>query len=222
MANAEVTPPCRVLLVDDHQVMRDGLRLLLQREPGLTVVGEAGDGRTALEQVTRLLPDVVVLDVGLPDMNGLDLARQALQQAPALRLVVLSAEVDPHLLDRALAAGASAYVPKADSADELLEALRTVAVGGTYLSPELAALLVPRYKRLLVAETARPETQLSDREREVVRFIAAGRNTKEIAGELNLSVKTIETHRLRLMAKLRLHSVAELTKYALREGLTSL
>ena len=174
MANAEVTPPCRVLLVDDHQVMRDGLRLLLQREPGLTVVGEAGDGRTALEQVTRLLPDVVVLDVGLPDMNGLDWARQALQQAPALRLVVLSAEVDPHLLDRALAAGASAYVPKADSADELLEALRTVAVGGTYLSPELAALLVPRYKRLLVAETARPETQLSDREREVVRFIAAG------------------------------------------------
>jgi two-component system, NarL family, response regulator LiaR len=214
--------PCRILLVDDHPIMREGLRLLIQQESRFAVQGEASTGRAALEAVTRLLPDVVVLDLGLPDMHGLDVARQILRVAPNTKLVVLSARGDTQLLDEALEVGVTAYVLKGDASQQLIEAIRMAADGKTYLCAELASLMVPRYKRLLAAGRTHAEPALSERERQVLQYLAEGHSTKEIALQLKISTKTIETHRSHLMDKLNRHNIAELTKYAIRHGITSL
>jgi len=212
----------RVLLADDHKIMREGLRSLLAATPGVEVVGEAGDGRTAVQLVLKLMPDVVVMDIGMPDLNGVDATRQIKTRAPRTKVIALSLHSDERFIAGMFKAGASGYLLKDGAFEELAHAIRTVAAGHTYLCPRIARTVVKDYLRDAQTAADSGGHALSDREREVLQLIAEGRNTKEIAGRLDVSVKTIETHRTRIMERLGVHSVAELTKYAVREGLTSL
>lgn len=216
------SPPIHVVLVDDHQIMREGLRHLLLEEPGLTIAGEAGDGRTALELVEKLQPDLVVMDLGLPDGGGLDFARQIRSRWPAIKVIILSSLLERKYLDEAISAGISGYVLKGNASSELLRAIRAALKNETYLCAEACATLLGGYKEFLSAVDRMNLSSLTERETHVLKLIADGHNTKQVADELGLSVKTVESHRLRLMTKLNLHSVAELTKYAIRKGLTSL
>lgn len=215
-------PPIRIVLVDDHQIMREGLRQLLTREPGLEVSGEAGDGQTALELVERLQPEVVVMDLGLPDGDGLVFSRQIRTRWPVIKVIILSSLLERRYLDEAIGAGISGYVLKSAAASELIRAIHAALKDETYLCAEASAALIGGYKEFLAALDQMNLSALTDREVEVLKMIAAGRNTKEIARDLGLSVKTVESRRLRIMSKLNLHSVAELTKYAIRKGLASL
>ena len=190
-------------------------------DPALRVVGEASDGRAALQQVETLTPDVIVMDIGLPDADGVELSQKILQRWPAIRVIILSAVADQEHLDMAMEAGVAGYVLKVNAVDDLVRAIRAVRRNETYLSPEVSSVLVAGYKRLRDARHTEEESALTDRERQVLRLIAEGRNTKEIAADLSLSVKTVETHRSHLMDKLHLHSIAELTKYAIRMGYTA-
>jgi len=207
----------KVILVDDHEILRTGLRALLQRERDLVVVGEASDGRKAVEMVRTLSPDVVVMDLTMPHMNGIDATRQALAAAPNVKVVGLSASGDDRAVVEMLRAGAMGHVSKTAAADELIIAIRTVLQGSFYFSSEIVARIAT--DRGGQAHSA--FDTLSPREREVLQLIAEGKATKEVAAMLHVSIKTAETHRRNLMDKLHVDSVAELTKYAIREGLTS-
>lgn len=211
----------RVLIVDDHKIMRDGLRLMLGQHSDLLVVGEAGDRKTALELTAQTRPKVIVMDIGLPDADGVDLSREILEHWPDIRIVILSAVADQEHLDQAMEVGVSGYLLKVNASEDLVRAIRTVNVNETYLSPEVSAVLLTGYRRLRYTRRVEDQAALSERELQVLKLVADGRNTKEIAAELSLSVKTVETHRARLMTKLGLHSVAELTKYAIRMGYTA-
>jgi DNA-binding NarL/FixJ family response regulator len=213
--------PTRLLLVDDHQLVREGLRLTLGREPDLAIAGEAGDGQAALERTALLDPDVILMDISLPDADGVDLSREILQRWPRIRIVVLSAVADSEHLDRAIEAGVAGYVLKVNATDDLVRAIRAVQRGDTFLSPEVSAVLVNGYRRLRESRQTEDAPALTEREAQVLTRIADGRNTKEIAAEIDLSVKTVETHRTRIMNKLGRHSIAELTKYAIRHGYSS-
>jgi DNA-binding NarL/FixJ family response regulator len=210
----------RILIADDHQLMREGLRGLLEGEPDMEVVGETESGREVLDLIQKLSPDVVIMDVAMPDLNGVDATRKVTKTAPAIRVLALSMHTDKRFVAGMLNAGASGYVPKDCAFAELARAVRTVAAGKVYLSPAIAGLVAEEFASRAVKEA--PASPLTSREREVLQLLAEGRATKEIAGCLRLSVKTVETHRRQMMEKLDLHSVAELTKYAVREGLTSL
>lgn len=211
----------RILLVDDHQIMREGLRMTLNQVADFEVAGEAGDAKNALHQAGHLHPDVAVVDIGLPDCDGVDLARELLQRFSRLKVVVLSAVADQEHLDGAMEVGVSGYLLKTNASEELVRAIRAARRNETYLSPEVSSVLLTGYKRLRESRRVENASDLSEREREVLKLIADGRNTKEIAAQLSLSVKTVETHRTRIMDKLNLHSVAELTKYAIRLGYTT-
>lgn len=212
----------RVLIADDHQMFRQGLRLLLESQPDVEVVGEAGDGRTAVQMAAGRSPDLVVMDVSMPDLNGIDATRQILASAPAgktPKVIALSAHSDQHLAEQMLAAGATGYVLKHSAFPEMMEALSAVLSGKVYLSPTLPNA---SQKTASVANDAAATNKLSPREREILQLLAEGKAMKEIASVLNVSIKTVETHRRTMMGKLGLYSVAELTKYAIREGVTSL
>src|ERR1700675_1226159 len=206
----------RVLIVDDHAVVRAGLRLLLEAEDGLDPVGEAGTARDAVFQARATKPDVILLDVVMPDQSGLDVLPTLLHEHPEVRVLVLSMQDDPQYVRQAFSAGASGYVLKEAADTEVVSAIREVAKGGSYVPPPLGA-------RLVAAESAEArraeEDPLSDREREVLRLLALGHTNQEIAKELYISVRTAETHRAHIMQKLRLSSRAELVRYALDEGL---
>jgi len=207
-------------LVDDHQLLRAGLRTLLSKERDLEIVAEASDGREAVKLVAKHSPDVVVMDIGMPNLNGIEATRQIREIAPRTRVVALSMHSGAQFVSRMLEAGASAYLLKDSAHEELLHAVRAVTAGQVYLSPAITGVVVDDYVRRAGTTNARPV--LTPREREVAQLLAEGRSTKEIAGQLFLSVKTIETHRQHIMEKLNISSIAELTKYAIREGLTEL
>jgi len=213
-----------VVIVDDHRMFRSGLRALLHAESGIVVVGEARDGREALDLVRALRPDVVVMDLQLPILNGIDTTRQAIAAEPGLKVVAVSANTDDRSATEMRRAGALAYVDKGSAFEELVTAIRSVVAGRTYYSPSILAPMIedatgaPDGDRW---DVDAPCGRLSPREREVVQLIAEGKSTKEVARCLGVSVKTAETHRRNLMEKLHLDSIAELTKYAIREGLTS-
>ncbi len=206
----------RVLIVDDHAVVRKGLRLILEAEDDLEPVGEAGSAREAIFQARSLEPDVILLDVVMPERSGLDALPQLKHEHPGVKVVVLSMQDDPQYVREAFAAGASGYVLKEAADAELVAAVREVARGGRYVHPELGARLVAAE-----AEAARraEEDPLSEREREVLRLLALGYTNKEIAKRLYISVRTAETHRSHIMQKLRLQTRAELVQYALAQGL---
>lgn len=212
----------RILLADDHRMFRDGLRSLLAGRPDLEIVGEAEDGPATLELAAQSHPDIVILDLAMPRLHGLQVARRLAADRPEAKVIVLSMHSDRRFVIEALRAGAAAYVLKEAGFAELVRVIEEVRAGRIYLSPAVAELVIRDYVRLAASEADRALTVLSPREREVMQRIAAGLATKEIAAELGVSVKTVESHRKQIMDKLGIHSVAELTKYAIREGLTPL
>jgi len=206
----------RVLIVDDHAVVRAGLRLLLDAQDDLEAAGEAGSAREAVFKARELQPDVILMDVTMPDGSGLDAIPELLHEHPETKILMLSMQDDPQYVRQAFASGASGYVLKEAADTEVVSAVREVARGGRYVHPELGA-------RLVAADSAErkraEEDPLSDREREVLRMLALGHTNQEIAQELFISVRTVETHRAHVMQKLRLTSRAELVRYALQQGL---
>lgn len=212
----------RVLLVDDHRMVRDGLRAILSREERIEVVGEAGDGREAIEAVRRDPPDVVVMDVGLPGMNGIEATRQIREEHPDVAVIALSTYSDRRYVENMLRAGARGYVLKKAAADELVRAVEAVRNGHCYTSPEVTSHVVESSLRPEVGGRSSAYTLLGRREREVLQLLAEGRTSPQIAALLSISARTVEAHRRNIMRKLDLRTIAELTKYAVREGLTSL
>ncbi len=208
----------RVFLADDHAVVREGLKALINAQADMEVTGEAGDGQGACEQVPPLQPDVVVLDVSMPGMSGAQAAEQLRKVCPEVKVLALTVHEDKGYLRQLLQAGAAGYVLKRAAAEELIRAIRTVARGGVYLDPTLAAKVVGGFVRRPLGNGSAKEGELSDREGEVVRLVAAGHSNKEIAGQLELSVKTVETYKARSLEKLGLHSRADLVRYARQRG----
>jgi DNA-binding NarL/FixJ family response regulator len=209
----------KVLLVDDHQLVRSCLRGMLEREEGLEIVGEAGDGREAVELAARVQPGVVLMDVAMPNLNGIEATRLILRAGRHSRVIALSMYQDPGHVQGMIRAGAMGYVLKTCSLTELVMAIRIVAAGKMYLMPDVTNHVVTKY-RLPGNGSTSPD--LTQREREVLQLVAEGHSTKSIASHLNVSIKTVESHRWRLTQKLGLHNTAELTKYALKEGITAL
>jgi|SRR5437867_5732935 len=227
----------KVLIADDHRIVREGLRSLLEDQPDFQVVAEADNGRQALEMAQKHEPDVVVMDVAMPQLNGIEATRRLVSDQPDTKVVALSMHSDRRYVAEALKAGAAAYLLKDGAFDELVAAIRAVVANKVYLSPRVAGVVVDDYVRRLpgehgdgghghgaaaAADASDAFHKLTPREREVLQLMAEGFATKEIATRLHVSVKTVETHRRQLMEKLQLYSVAEVTKYAIREGLTSL
>lgn len=209
----------RVVLADDHRILREALRTLLSREPDIEIVGEAGTGADTLALWRSTRPDIVVLDIGLPDLSGIEVAARLSGGADPPRIVALSAHADKRFVTEILRAGASAYVTKSAAGNELVRAIRAVAAGGNYLCPEVAGALVAEVRD---AVDSRNKARLGRREREVLRLVAEGARSADIATRLNISVATVEVHRRNIARKLELRTVAELTKYAIREGIASL
>ena len=213
----------RIVLVDDHEMLREGLRAMLQQHADLEVVGEAGNGREAVELVAQTQPDVVVMDIAMPDLNGIDATRQVVRGCAGVKVVALSMHADKRFVSGMFQAGASAYLLKKGAAQELIEAIRQVAANQIYLSPKVAGAVIEDYVQFLgTTSGAIGNATLTAREREVLQLIVEGKTTPEIAVELNVSEKTIGTHRQHIMEKLDIHNDAELTKFAIRGGLTFL
>ena len=212
----------RILLADDHTLVRQGLRRILEEQPEWRVVAEAGNGLDAVSLAADLQPDIVILDIGMPKLNGLEAARQITKKAPEARVLILSMHADEVHITKAVEAGAAGYLVK-DSADrELVNAVTATAEGKSYFSPAAAAVLLAEYRRTLAQRGVTDRYELlSDREREVLQLMAEGRSTKAIAAVLGVSPATIETHRAHVFEKLDLHSVAEAVLYAVRRGLIS-
>ena len=212
----------RILLADDHNVVRRGLRLLLESQPDFEVVGEAADGRQAVEQAEAATPDVVVLDVAMPNLSGIEAAQRIIAARPQTAVVVLSMHSDEGYVLRALKAGAKGYLLKDSAEGDLIDAIKTVSQGKTFFSPEISKMLVEDYVREIRARGIEDSYELlTTREREILQLLAEGKSNKEVAGQLNLSLYTVETHRRNLQDKLNLHSFAELILYAVRKRVIS-
>jgi len=211
-----MTRKVRLLLVDDHAIVREGLRALLASDPRFEIVGEASEGESAVAHAISLQPDLVVMDVSLPGLNGVQATRMLKMQQPDCRVVALTVHEEGGYLRSLLDAGASGYVLKRSAASELVRALHVVSDGGTYLDPSMAGQLVGKFVRKPREIGAAPA--LSERETEVVRLVARGYSNKEIAGQLNVSVKTVETYRYRAVEKLGLRGRADLVRYAIEQG----
>ena len=210
----------RVLLADDHAIVRRGLRSLLETEPGLAVVAEAADGLEALRLTEEHEPDLVILDVGMPKLNGIDVAARASKLKRPPHVIILSMHADESYIIRALSAGARAYLLKDATDEDLLPAVRTVVSGKPFFSPAVAGVLVEDYVRQLQTRGLTDSYHLlTDREKEVLQLLAEGRSNKEVASLLNLGLSTVETHRANLMQKLNLHNTAEIVLYAVRKGI---
>lgn len=211
----------RIILADDHKIIRNGLRSLLEKEINLEVVAEAANGRQALQLSRKLKPDLVIMDISMPDLNGIDAARQIFNELPKTSIIALSMHSEKQFIEGMLRAGVSGYILKDCAYKELITAIRTVLAGKIYLSPDVAGIVVQEFLDPTMAYEGHRTTELTAREREVLQLIAEGRSTREISSLLFISIKTVETHRKNIMDKLELYTVAELTKYAIREGLTS-
>lgn len=208
----------RILLADDQGIVRRGMRALLETEPGMEIVAEASDGQEALRLCESASPDVVILDVAMPKLNGIDVAAQARKRRPDLRVIVLSMYADESYVVRALSAGARGYLLKEATDDDLLPAVRAVAAGKSFFSPAVSAMLLEDYMRHLQQRGLEDSYHLlTDREREVLQLLAEGRTNKEVALALDVGLSTVETHRANLMQKLNLHNTAEIVLYAVRK-----
>ncbi len=208
----------RILLVDDHAVLRDGVRMVLESQPGFQVVGTTENGRDALRLVEDLRPDIAVLDIAMPEMNGLEATRAIRQCCPQTQVVILSMHEGEEYLREALRAGAAGYVLKRAAAKELVGAIQTVRHGESYLDPALTRTLISDYVRQVERGDETPDS-LTERELEVLKLVAEGFTNRQIAFKLNISIKTVQTHRANLMDKLNLHDRTELVRYAIRRGL---
>ena len=214
--------PTKVLLVDDHAIIRQGLSSLLEKQPDIEVVGGVEDGRQAVDSVRQLAPDIVIMDISMPNLNGIDATRKIAEETDNVKIIALSIHSSRQFVAEMLKAGASGYILKDCLFDELMEAIKTVLSGGIYLSPKITGVVIDDYVQRLSKQSQPNGPVLSEREREVLQLLAEGKSTKEIALSLHVSAKTIESNRRNIMDKLRINSVAELTKYAIREGITPL
>lgn len=205
----------RILLADDHTVVRQGFKMILGAQPDMEIVGEAGNGREAIELAESLKPDLVVMDIAMPELNGIEATRRLATSVPHARVIALSMHKDSVYVREVLRAGARGYLLKESPAGDLLAAVRAVAHGESYLSPAVSNAVLDDYRR----HVTNPVDLLSSREREVLQMLAEGKTNKEIAGILNLSVYTVDAHRGRIMEKLNLHSINELVRFAVRNGL---
>jgi DNA-binding NarL/FixJ family response regulator len=212
----------RVLLADDHQLLIDGLRAILAKRPNLDIIGVAKDGFEAVDLAARHRPDILLLDISMPGLNGIDAARQILRDLPGAKIIMLSMHDDRRFIQQSLRVGARGYILKESAATEVIQAIEIVERGQLFFSSSVREQILSEYVDLIQDGNGASASPLSPREREVLQLLAEGKSTKEIAGILNVSVKTIESHRKQIMDKLGLHSIAELTKYAIREGLTQL
>lgn len=213
--------PIRLLIADDHKLMREGLRALLTGESDIDVIGEAGDGRAIVKMAEKLSPDVVLMDISMPQLNGIEATRQIEDLSGSTRVIALSMHADRLFVEGVLKAGAAGYLLKDSAFDELAQAVRAVSNGQKYLSPGVAGIVVDGFLNANVA-AAEVDGNLTSREREVLQLVTEGIPTRDIAAQLHISVKTVESHRRAVMQKLNLFTVAELTKYAIRNGITRL
>jgi DNA-binding NarL/FixJ family response regulator len=211
----------KVLIADDHQIMREGLRALLEKEIDIQVLGEAEDGRSIQRMARELHPDVIIMDVAMPDLNGIEATRQIVAELPGVKIIALSMHDDRRFVLNMLKAGAAGYMLKDCAFKDLAKAIRVVMSHKTFLSPEVADIVVKDYLSTTQPAGSTVFSLLSPREREVLQLIAEGKTSALIGESLHISIKTVETHRQQIMVKLKIKSIAELTKYAIREGLTS-
>jgi DNA-binding NarL/FixJ family response regulator len=212
----------KILLADDHKITRDGLKALLENQSHMRVVGEAENGRQAVRLALELAPDVIVMDINMPELNGIEATRQILAELPDTKIIALSMYSDKRYVVGMLKAGVSGYLLKNCAFDELVAAISSVVKNQNYMSQKIAGTVMKDYASILESSDSSPASHLTVREREVLQLIAEGLKTKDIAARIHVSVKTVETHRQQIMRKLAAKSVAELTKIALREGITSL
>jgi two-component system, NarL family, response regulator NreC len=209
-----------ILLADDHKIMREGLKSLLSKEQGMEVVGEAENGRIAVKMARKLSPKIVIMDITMPELNGMDAARQILNECPGAKIITLSMHSDRRFVVEMFKAGVSGYLLKDSAFEELSRAIKAVMANQKYVSPAIAGMVIEDYVDHMSGERILAN-ELTNREREVLQLIAEGMTTKQIASNLNVSAKTVETHRRKIMKKLNIHSIAELTKVAIQQGLTS-
>ncbi len=212
----------KVLLVDDHRIVRHGLRALMEKETDIEVVSEASSGRDAVQLAGEISPDIIVMDIAMPDMNGVDAARRIIADNPECKILVLSMLGDRRFIVEMFSAGVKGYLLKDCAADELVRAIRAIYQGEMYLAPQITGIVIKDFIKIIPEASSETSPVLTSREREVLQLIAEGKNAKEIAFILSVSSKTVDTFRQSIMKKLGLNTVAELTKYAIREGLTSL
>jgi DNA-binding NarL/FixJ family response regulator len=214
--------PLTVLIADDHRLFRDGLRNLLSETKDARVVAETTDGAETVAAALKLKPDIVLMDISMPELNGIEATRRIVAQSGATKIIMLSMHSDTRFVTEALKAGATGYLLKDCAFEEVLRAVKAVSEGAIYLSSRISESVIRDYVAIAKSVPGSAFSTLSAREREVLQLLAEGKSTKETAGKLHVSVKTVETHRKQIMDKLDIHSVAELTKYAIREGLTPL
>lgn len=213
--------PLRLLVADDHEIVRIGLRSLFEQQPGWQVAGEAGDGREAVAKAKELKPDVTVLDIGMPSLNGLEATRQMLKQDSRAKVLILTTHDSDPLIHEVLDAGARGYVLKSDAGRDLVSAVDAVRRNKTFFTAKVAQMVLDGYldKKPRPADGENPRSRLTPRQREIVQLLAEGKSSKEVAVALNLSVKTVETHRANIMRRLECHSVSELVRYAIRNSI---
>ena len=213
----------RIVLCDDHQIIREGLRALLDNQSDMKVLGEGVNGHEAISLAEKHAPDIIVMDVAMPDFNGIAATRRLREQQPRIKILALSMHSDRRFVTGMLEAGASGYLLKDCAFSELANAIRTIASGGLYISPRIAGNVLQEFaRRGKPARNKPPKVELTSREEEILQLIAEGKSTKDIAADLHVSVKTVETHRTHIMRKVGAHNVAALTKFAIREGLTTI
>lgn len=212
----------RILLTDDHKLLREGLHALIEEQPDMTVIAEAEDGRATVQLAAKLRPDIIVMDISMPGMNGMEATRQILSNDPGVKVLALSMHTDKRFIVEMLSAGASGYLLKDCAFEELICAIHALADQRTYLSPKISDIVVKDYVCRSSKSTLSALAVLSPREREVLQLLAEGKSTRKIASILHVGMKTIQTYREQIMEKLDIHTIAELTKFAIREGLTSL
>jgi two-component system response regulator NreC len=212
----------KIMIVDEHKILREGLATLIEKEPNMEIIGEATDGREALDLVDKLSPDLILMDVTMPNLNGIEATRKIKSKKPDIEIIALSLHSDRRYVLGMIDAGASGYLLKECAFEELVRAINTVMANKKYLSPEISDILIDEYSKKSTKDRPAIYSKLTPREREILQLIAEGNNTKEIARQLYLSIKTVETHRRHIKRKLKVESVADLTKIAIKEGLTSL
>lgn len=211
-----------IILADDHKIVREGLRALLEKQPDFDVIGEAENGRDTIQLALQLVPDVVIMDITMPDLNGIEATQRLTHELPEVRVIGLSMHYDKRYIIKMLSAGAWGYLRKACASEEVIRAIHTVMSGKYYISDGTSSITVKNKEQYLKANQPLDFSVLTPKEREILQLITEGKLTKEIAYELHLSVKTVEKHRYNVMEKLNMHSVAELTKFAITEGMTTL